>query len=86
MANNNFPIESSELIKKIRGLDFVREAHTESMNGICSKNFNNSLIYNKESNAYLAKVNFRGHSYKLLIAVDGNRPNPRYEKILKRCF
>lgn len=32
MSDKNYPIESSELIKKIRKLDFVREAHTESMN------------------------------------------------------
>lgn len=84
MINNNYPIESSELIKKIRGLNFVKEAHTESMNGICTKNFNNSLEY--KNNGYLAKVNFKGHSYKLSITVDGNRPNPRYEKLIKRCF
>jgi hypothetical protein len=86
MPNNNYPIESSELIKKIRNLDFVREAHTEGMNGVCTKNFNNSLMYNKESGAYIAKVNLKGHSYKLLIRVDGNRSNPRYEKLIKRCF
>lgn len=86
MANKNYPIESSELIKKIRKLDFVREAHTEGRNGICAKNFNNSLMYNKEINAYLAKVNLNGHSYKLLIRINGNRPNPKYEKLIKRCF
>ncbi|MGY4884022.1 MAG: hypothetical protein ACP5NZ_00395 [Nanobdellota archaeon] len=86
MAKNNYPVESSELIKKIRGLDFVREAHTESMNGICTKNFNNSLVYNKDTNAYLAKVNFKGHCYKIAIMVEGNRPNPRYEKKIKGCF
>ncbi len=86
MSNKNYPVESSELIKKIRKLDFVREAHTEGMNGICSKNFNNTLIYNKETNGYIAKVNLNGHSYKLSISVEGNRPNPRYEKLIKRCF
>lgn len=86
MTNNNYPAESSELIKKIRKLDFVKEAHTESMNGICSKNFNNNLMYNKETNTYLAKVNFKGHSYKLSITVEGNRPSPKYEKLIKRCF
>ena len=84
--NNHYPIESSELIKKIRSLEFVKEAHTEAMNGICTKNFNNSLVYNKEINGYLARVNLNGHSYKLSITVDGNRPNPRYEKLIKRCF
>ena len=86
MANKNYPAESSELIKKIRKLDFVREAHTEGMNGICSKNFNNTIIYNREVNGYIAKVNLNGHRYKLSITVEGNRPNPRYEKLIKRCF
>lgn len=86
MAIKNYPVESSDLIKKIRKLDFVREAHTEAVNGICTKNFNNSLIYNKESNGYIAKVNLNGQSYKISIKVEGNRPNPRYEKLIKRCF
>jgi hypothetical protein len=86
MSNKNYPAESSDLIKKIRKLEFVREAHTEVMNGICTKNFNNSLVYKKEINGYVARVNLNGHSYKLSIIVDGNRPNPRYEKLIKRCF
>ena len=86
MANKNYPAESSELIKKIRKLDFVREAHTEGMNSICSKNFNNTLIYNREVKGYIAKVNLNGHSYKLSIIVEGDRPNPRYEKLIKRCL
>jgi hypothetical protein len=86
MAINNYPVESSELIKKIRKLEFVKYAHTETVNGICTKNFNNSLIYNKENNGYVAKVNLNGHSYKVLIEIKGNRPNPRYEKLIKRCF
>jgi hypothetical protein len=86
MSDKNYPIESSELVKKIRKLDFVREAHTEGMNGVCAKNFNNTLNYNKDINGYIAKVNLKGHSYKLSIIVEGNRPNPRYEKLIKRCF
>jgi len=86
MENKNYPLESSELIKKIRKLEFVKEAHTEGMNGVYSKNFNNSLIYNKETKKYIAKVNLNGHSYKLSINVNGNRPNPKYEKLIKRCF
>ena len=86
MANKNYPAESSELIKKIRKLDFVREAHIETVNGVRTKNFNNSLDYKKEVNGYIAKVNLNGHSYKIPIIVDGNRPNPRYEKLIKRCF
>jgi hypothetical protein len=86
MTINNYPIESSDLIKRIRKLEFVREAHTEGMNGICSRNFNNSLVYKKEINGYVAKVNLNGHSYKLSIEVEGNRPNPRYERLIKRCF
>lgn len=86
MSNQNYPIESSELIKKIRKLEFVREAHIEVMNGICAKNFNNTLFYKKENNEYIAKVNLNGHSYKMAITIDGNRPNPKYEKLIKRCF
>lgn len=86
MPNKNYPIESSELIKKIRKLEFVREAHTEVMNNVCAKNFNNTLFYKKETGEYIARVNLNGHSYKLSIKIEGNRPNPRYEKILKRCF
>lgn len=56
------------------------------MNGIYAGNFNNSLIYKKEINAYIAKVNLKGHSYKLSIKIEGNRPNPRYEKLIKKCF
>lgn len=84
MANNNYPVKSSELIKKIKGLDFVTDANIESMNGICTKNFNNSLEY--KNNGYIAKVNLKGHSYKVLIEIKGNRPNPRYEKLIKKCF
>jgi hypothetical protein len=86
MAEKNYPIESSELIKKIRKLEFVREAHTEVMNGICSRNFNNTLFYKKENGEYIAKVNLNGHNYKLSIRVEGNRSNPKYEKLIKRCF
>lgn len=86
MANKNYPIESSELIKKIRKLEFVKEAHTEVMNNICAKNFNNSLIYKKEISGYIAKVNLNGHSYKIVIFINENRPNPKYEKLIKKCF
>lgn len=86
MAIKNYSSESSELIKKIRKLDFVKDAHTEGVNGICTKNFNNSLDYKKEINTYIAKVNLKGSSYKIIIEIKGNRPNPRYEKLIKRCF
>jgi hypothetical protein len=86
MAIKNYPVESSELIKRIRKLDFVKNARTESMNGICWKTFNNSLEYKKEINTYIAKINLNGYSYKVFIEIKGNRPNPRYEKMIKRCY
>ncbi|HPD82003.1 MAG TPA: hypothetical protein PK357_02790 [Candidatus Pacearchaeota archaeon] len=86
MANNDYPVESSELVRKIRKLDFVKEAHTEVMNGICLRNFNNTLFYKKETGEYIAKVNLKGHSYKIIISINGNRPNPKYEKMIKKCF
>lgn len=86
MSNHNhtLPIESSELIKKIKGLEFVREAHIESMNSVCAGNFNNTLNY--KEGKYTAKVNLGGHCYKLSIGINGNRPNPKYEKQIKKCF
>jgi hypothetical protein len=86
MANNNYPIESSNLVNKIKKLEFVTNVQTGGMNDIHSGNFNNSLIYKKDINGYVAKVNLNGHSYKLLIKINGNRPNPKYEKMIKRCF
>ena len=82
--NHNLPIESSELIKKIMELDFVSGAHIESMNSVCAGNFNNTLNY--KDGKYNAKVNLGGHCYKLSIDIKGNRPNPRYEKLIKKCF
>jgi hypothetical protein len=86
MAIKNYPAESSDLIEKIRKLEFVGEPRIEVMNGICKKNFNSTLFYKKETGEYVAKVNLNGHSYKVSIPINGNRQNPRYEKLIKRCF
>ena len=84
MSNNNYPQESSELVNKLKKLEFVREAHIESMNTICKGNFNNILNY--KEGRYCAKVNLGGHCYKLSIEINNNRPNPKYEKLIKKCF
>lgn len=84
MSNKDYPIESSELIKKIRNLEFVKLAKIESMNGICKKNFNNTVNYKEGS--YTAKVNLNGHCYKLSIQIKDNRPNPKYERSIKKVL
>lgn len=86
MSKNNFPKESSALIKQIRDLDFVSSAHTESMNGINKHNIESTISFNKKEKCYYANINFRGHSYKIHIDVQGNKPNPKYEKKIKKLF
>lgn len=87
MSNKNYPRESSELVRKIGALDFVSgEVKIESVGKINSKNFNNSLIFNKNTKKYIANVSCCGSNYKLCIPIEGNKPNPRYEKKLKKVF
>lgn len=85
MEKNDYPKEASQLIKKIEGLGFAG-AKIESINKLNSKNFNNTLIYNKNENKYLANISCGGNNYKISIPINGNRPNPKYEKKLKKVF
>ena len=82
--NNGFSKESSELIRKLRELDFVNETHTESVNLLNSHNYENTLIYNKKTEKYIASVRVGGRKYTIPIKVKGNKPNPKYEKQIKK--
>jgi hypothetical protein len=84
MSNNNFSKESSELINKIRNLPFVKEAHTESVNPVNKHNFENTLNYNKKEGTYCVSVTLGKSNYKMVVSVD--KPNPKYEKCLKRLI
>ena len=87
MPNKNYPKESSELVRKIEGLDFVnRKVEIESVERVNSRNFNNTLIYNKNIEKYIANVTCCENNNKISIPVKGNRPNPKYEKKLKKLF
>lgn len=87
MSNNDYPRESSELIKRIKALDFVEE-HVEikSVGKLNARNFNNTLLFNKDTGGYIANVSCCGNNYKISIPINGNRANPRYEKKLKNVF
>jgi hypothetical protein len=84
MPNNNFSKESSELVNKIRNLNFVKEAHTESVNPVNKHNFENTINYNKKEGYYNMSVTLGRSNYKIRINVD--KPNPKYEKCLKRLI
>ena len=87
MSNNGYPKESSDLIKRIEGLDFVNgNVEIESVGKLNSRNFNNTLIYNKSAGKYIANVSCCGNNYKLSIPINRNRPNPKFEKNLKKVF
>ena len=88
IANNRnfFPKESSELINKITQIGVVRSAHIESYNSINSKNYENRIYFNKEILGYIMNINFKGHHYKVLASIDGNKPNPKFEKQIKKLF
>jgi len=85
MSNNGFPKESLELIRMIRGLDFIAEAHTLNYETLNKRNFENTLQY-KEKGKYCFGVNYQGFHYKVFIQTKSNRPNPKYEKKIKRLF
>ena len=86
MSNQNHSEESSQLIKKISGLDFVRSAEINSVTNISCRNFTSTLAYHKNSGWYIANISRCGRNYKVLIEVEGNKPNPKYEKKLKKVF
>ena len=86
MPNQNHLEESSKLIKKIKGLDFVISAGIDSISNISCRNFNNTLTYNKNSRQYIANINLCGNNYKILVKINGNKSNPRYERKLKKIF
>jgi len=87
MLNNNYPKESSELIKKIEAIDFVDgKVEIESVGKLNARNFNNTLLYNKNMGRYIANVSCCGNNYKLSIPINGNKPNPKFEKKLKKVF
>ncbi len=87
MSGNNYPKESSELVEKLEALDFVNgSVEIESVGKLNSRNFNNKLIYNKSAGKYIANVSCCGNSYKISIPVNGNRPNPKFERKLKKVF
>jgi len=84
MSNQNS--KKSQLVQKIKNLDFVRKVEVNSITRITCRNFEDTLVYNKNLQAYIANVNFIGHNYKLLISIDKNKPNPKYEKKIKKVF
>jgi len=86
MPNQNHLKESSKLIKKIKGLDFVISAEIYSTANISCRNFNDTLVYNRKSGRYAANINLCGNNYKVFIEVEGDRSNPRYERKLKKVF
>jgi len=85
MSNQNHSKESSKLVEKIKSLDFVTNAEINSVTNLTCRNFKSTLSYHK-TGWYVANVSLCGHNYKVLIEVKGNRPNPKYEKRLKKVF
>ncbi len=83
--HNNHAKEADELITKIKSLEFVINAEIKSINTINSKTAESTLHYNK-AGWYVANVACCGRSYKVLIEVDKNKPDPKYEKKLKKAF
>ena len=86
MSNNNHSKESSQLLKKITDLEFVNSAEINSVKNLTRGNFKTTINYHKISKWYVANINFWGHNYKVFIEVKGNKPNPKYEKQLKKIF
>lgn len=86
MSQNNFPKELSDLIGRIESLNFVTDKEVASVTPKCNGNFNNTLNFNNKSRVYFANVNLGVNHYKLYIWVKGNRPNPKYEKQIKKLF
>ncbi len=84
--NKNHQKESSKLIEMIEKLNFVIRADIESITNISHRNFDNTLVYNKNLKQYIANISYQGHNYKVSIKVDGNKPNPKYEKKIKKVF
>ena len=78
--------KESELIKKFKRFDFIKNIEISSITNINCRNFENTIVYNKNLRKYIANINFSGHNYKILINVEGERPNPRYERKLKKVF
>ncbi len=86
MSNcNGFSKESLELIWKIRSLDFIAEAHTLNSEALNKRNFKTTLKYQGEGK-YCFEVNYKNVHYKILIEINENRPNSRYEKKIKKLF
>ena len=78
--------KESKLVDKFKGLDFIRNVEISSITNINSRNFENTLVYNKNLKKYIANINFSGHDYKISISVEGNRPNPKYERKLRKLI
>jgi len=86
MSQNNYPKEISDLIDKIKSLNFVTDKEIASINPRNCRNHNNTLNFNNKFRVYFANVNLGANYYKLYIWVKGNRPNPKVEKEILRYF
>ena len=86
MLNKIHSKTSFELTKKMMSLEFVLNTQVDSVNKITSGNFNNTFEYNKNLKKYLANINYCGNNFKVLIKVKGDKPNPKYERKLKKLF
>ena len=85
--SHDYPKEVSDLIKEIEDLKFVNEVRLKgNPSPVNCRDYENTLTFSKNDLAYIASVRILGSKYKFKILIDGNRPNPCYEKKIKKFF